>query len=249
MSIFQVFFKGSLKMFSFLFSKSKKKANPKPVRSLFWIGAFLLLLSFIIALPIYQNAKMTPEEHWQEGLKALQEENYSKAKTHLLKSAQAQNAEAFYTLGTMEIEGKNKDNKANPVEAAIYFEKAANLGLKNAQYKLALLYDLGEGVPQDKQKALDWMLLAAAQDDLDAIYAAAVWLERGYLNGKEEPYLALSFYEEAAKRGHKNAMTTLVSIYAGGTEIPANKERSMYWKQQLGTVNAPKNNKVSNKKK
>ena len=240
-------------MFSFLFSKSKKKANPKPVRSLFWIGAFLLLVSFMIALPIYKNAQMTPEEHWQEGLKALQEENYSKAKTHLLKSAQSQNAEAFYTLGIMEIEGKNKDNKANPAEAAVYFESAANLGLKGAQYKLALLYDLGEGVPQDKEKALDWMLLAAAQDDLEAIYASAVWLERGYLNGKEEPYLALSFYEEAAKRGHRNAMTTLVSIYAGGTEIPANKERSMYWKQQLNAIQEPKqqtkNNKVSNKKK
>ena len=239
-------------MFSFLFSKSnsKKKSNPKPIRSLFWIGAFLLLLSFIVVLPIYKNARMSPEEHWQEGLKALEEGDYPNAKTHILKSAQAQNAKAFYTLGMMEIEGKNKDKKANPVEAAAYFENAANLGLKEAQYKLALLYDQGEGVPEDKEKALNWVLLAAAQDDLEAIYAAAVWLERGYLNKKEEPYLALSFYEEAAKKGHQNAMTTLISIYAGGTEIPANKERSMYWKQQLNTIKAPKNNsKVSNKKK
>lgn len=236
-------------MFSFLFQKSnKKKKNIKPIRSLFWVGAFLLLLSFLIVLPIYKNAKMTPDEHWQEGLKSLQEGDYSNAKTHILKSAQAQNAKAFFTLGTMELEGKNKANKANPVEAASYFESAANLGLKEAQYKLALLYDLGEGVPQDKQKALDWMLLAAAQDDLNAIYAVAVWLDRGYLNGKEEPYLALSFYEDAAKRGHKNAITTLVSIYAGGTEIPANKERSAFWKKQLNTTANQQNNKSTKRK-
>ena len=96
-------------MFSFLFQKSnKKKKNIKPVRSLFWVGAFLLLLSFLIVLPIYKNAKMTPDEHWQEGLKSLQEGDYSNAKTHILKSAQAQNAKAFFTLGTMELEGKNK---------------------------------------------------------------------------------------------------------------------------------------------
>ena len=229
-------------MFSLFFQKSDKKrrSNPKPIRSLFWVGAFLILLSFIIILPIYKNAKMTPEEHWQEGLIALQNQKYGKAKTHLLKAAQSKNALAFYTLGMMEIEGKNSDSKANPTDAAVYFESAANLGLKEAQYRLALLYDLGEGVPQDKRTALNWMLLAAAQGDIDAIFAAAVWLERGY-SGRPELYMALNLYEDAAKAGHQNAITTLISLYAGGSEVPANLDRSNYWKEQLQRIKDRKN--------
>ena len=221
-------------MFS-LFSRNSAKRNQKPIRSLLWVGSFLLLLSFVIILPIYKNARMTPEEHWQEGIAALKDAKYEKAKTHFLKVAQSQNAKAFYTLGTMEMEGKNKDKKANPAEAATYFESAAYLGLSEAQYSLALLYDRGEGVAQDKRKALDWSLLAAAQGNVDAMYSSAVWLERGY-SGESEPYLALNLYEAAAKSGHQNSMTTLISIYAGGTEIPANKERSDYWKNQLKAV-------------
>jgi len=213
-----------------MFKKNKK--NIRPVRALFWIGAFLLLLSFVVLLPIYKTANMTPTEHLHSGLLALQQEKYAKAKTHLLRAAQNKNAKAFFVLGSMELEGKNEKAKANPKEAAIYFENAANLGMKDAQYTLALLYDRGEGVPQDKQKALNWGLLAAAQGDVNALYATAVWLERGY-SGKPEPHQALNLYEHAASQGHKNSMASLISIYSGGTEIPANKDRAQYWKQKL----------------
>ena len=215
-----------------MFEKSKK--NLRPVRALFWILAFLLLLSFVIVLPIYKNANMSASEHMHHGLLALQEEKYTKAKTHLLRAAQSQNAKAFFILASMELEGKNEKAKANPKEAAFYLENAANLGMKDAQYTLALLYDRGEGVIQDKHKALNWALLAAAQRDVKALYSCAVWLERGY-SGKPEPHQALNFYEYAAAQGHQNAMATLISIYSGGTEIPANKERAEYWKKQLQT--------------
>ena len=224
-------------MFS-LFRKNKgEKSNLRPVRSLFWVGAFLFLFSFVILLPIYKNANMTESQHLQEGLLALSQQNYSKARAHLLQAAQNKNAQAFYILGKMEMEGKNAEDKANPTQEAGYFENAANLGLKDAQYILALLYDRGEGVAQSKEKALDWGLLAAAQGDINATYAAAVWLERGY-SGKAEPHLALTLYEYAAEKGHQNAMATLISIYSGGTEIPVNIDRANYWKNQLKTAKA-----------
>ena len=46
--------------------------------------------------------------------------------------------------------------------AAVNFEKSANLGYRHGQYMIALLYDRGEGVIENKQKALNWALLAAA---------------------------------------------------------------------------------------
>ena len=126
-------------MFSLLVKKNDKKSKKsiRPIRSLLWIGAFLFLFSFVVLLPIYKTAKMTPDEHFQKGLVALNKEKYGKAKAHLLKAAQAQNAQAFYTLAIMELEGKNQEKKARPFEAASYFENAANLGMKEAQYSLA----------------------------------------------------------------------------------------------------------------
>ncbi len=219
-------------MFSLFYKKSTKKADICPVRAVFFVVAFLLLLAFLILIPIYKNANLTPQQHLQYALVALKQDQYPKAKAHLLRATKAQNAYALYILGTMEIEGKNNDKKANPKQAAVYFESAADLGLKEAQYALALLYDRGEGVEQDKKKALKWAKMAAAQGDINAIYASAVWFERGY-SGTAEQHAALILYEQAAERGHLNAMTTLVSIYSGGTDIPANKQRAEFWKNQL----------------
>ena len=208
------------------------RLKQKPIRLFFFLGALLLLLSFVIAFPIYRSATMTAEQHMAQGMLDLKNKKFTSAQAHLRKAAQNQNAKAFFVLAQMEMEGKNEKNKANPQQAAVYFENAARLGLKEAQYQLALLYDRGEGVIQNKEKALDWGLLAAAQGSVDAMYATAVWLERGY-SGKPEPYQALTLYETAAEKGHQNAMTTLVSIYAGTEEIPANKERALYWKNKI----------------
>ena len=208
------------------------RLKQKPMRLFFLLGFFILLLSFLVAFPIYKSATMTQEEHMQQGLVDLKNKKFTSAQAHLRKAAQNQNANAFFILGQMEMEGKNGKNKADPKQAATYFENAARLGLKEAQYQLALLYDRAEGVEQNKNKALDWGLLSAAQENIDAMYASAVWLERGY-SGKPEPYQALTLYEAAAQKGHKNAITTLISIYAGTEEIPANKERALYWKNKL----------------
>ena len=221
-------------------SKKNKKNSKIPVRALLWICSFLFLTTFLLMLPIYKNVKMTSLQHLQHGLVALQNSKYAKAKTHLLHVAQNQDihasaeqkARAFFALGSMEIEGKNINSKANPKEAAFYFEKAASLGFKDAQYMLALLYDRGEGVDQNKEKALYWGLLSAAQGDINASYAVAVWLERGY-NGQAEPYQALKLYEYAASKGHRNAIISLISIYSGGTDIPKDVRKADYWKKQL----------------
>jgi len=227
------------------------RLKQKPVRTFFLVGSLILLICFAIALPIYRSANMTPEEHFRQGLADLTNNKFASAQTHLRKVAQKQqNAQAFLILAQMEMEGKNAQQKANPKQAAEYFEQAALLGIKEAQYQLALLYDRGEGVAQNPQNALKWSLLAAAQGHVEAMYAAAVWLERGY-TGKSEPYQALTLYESAAEKGHKRAMTTLVSIYAGTENVPANKERGLYWKnklQQTIKAPAPQQTKTQNKK-
>ncbi len=51
----------------------------------------------------------------------------------------------------------------NDVEAAQWFRRAADQGLADAQYSLAVMYMDGRGVAHDEYEALDWFTLAAQQ--------------------------------------------------------------------------------------
>jgi TPR repeat protein len=50
-----------------------------------------------------------------------------------------------------------------------WFRLAADQGDFDGQYELALIYQVGRGVPQDYVEAYKWFSLAAAQDDSFAV--------------------------------------------------------------------------------
>lgn len=54
-------------------------------------------------------------------------------------------------------------------EAAKWYQRAADLGLGDAQYDLGLMYAKGQGVPQDYVRARMWLNLSAAQGNKDAV--------------------------------------------------------------------------------
>ena len=127
-----------------------------------------------------------------------------------------------------------------PIVAASYFGKAAEKGYRPAQYQLALMYDRGEGVPEDKQKALHWAIQSAKDGNSEALFTVAVWLDRGY-GGKREFSEVLSFYELSAAAGSPKAMASLISIYQGGEEdVPADKQKAAYWRQRLNELKGKK---------
>ena len=156
---------------------------------------------------------MSPQDHLRAGLSAYQLKDYKSAGRHLKAASQQNDAAAFFILGSMQLTGQGMPKDAK--SAAVNFEKSANLGYRHGQYMIALLYDRGEGVIENKQKALNWALLAAAQGDREATYASAVWLERGY-SGKSEPFLAVSLYEKAAEQDFAPAQTLVGIMYAKG---------------------------------
>ena len=194
------------------------------------LAAFVIITAAAVVYPVFKYAMMSPQDHLHAGLSAYQLKDYKSAGRHLKAASQQNDAAAFFILGSMQLTGQGMPKDAK--SAAINFEKSANLGYRHGQYMIALLYDRGEGVIENKQKALNWALLAAAQGDREATYASAVWLERGY-SGKSEPFLAVSLYEKAAEQGHVNAMKSLISIYGGDAGVPKNKERAGYWMNKL----------------
>lgn len=219
--------------------------NKKKISGLSTLVFILIVLSLIgIGAVTLKDFFMTPSEQLQTAIAALEDGRIRKAERYFLMANESDDKDAAvtsaYYLGQMYLaEGeKVKDNiqKAAPnyKKAALFLEKAAVSGIADAQYKLALMYDTGDKIPENRAKALSWMNEAAKQGYPDALYGLGVWLERGYM-GEDIPMdKVIMLYEQAAANGNANAMTSLVAIYSGGfKDIPANPQRAALWMENL----------------
>ena len=105
--------------------------------------------------------------------------------------------------------------------------RAAKKGLPKAQYELALMFDVGDKIPENRLEANKWMEKAANAGMPEALYAMGVWTERG--NFKEANLkAAINYYEQAAQKGYKNAIISLIAIYAD-----TNKDQQLFWINKL----------------
>ncbi|MDF0603767.1 tetratricopeptide repeat protein [Psychromarinibacter sp. C21-152] len=87
---------------------------------------------------------------------------------------------------------------------------AAEAGDANAQNILADAYDEGNGVPQDRDTALDWWEKSAAQDFPRALY------NLGLFHQESDPDRAAGYYERAAAQGNDGAMVNLGHLLERG---------------------------------
>lgn len=109
--------------------------------------------------------------------------------------------------------------------------KAEN-GDAKAQYSLGACYALGEGVAQDKKKALEYYLLAAEQGDRNAQFAAAACYSYGK-GTEQDKNRAFELYLQAAKQGHDKAQFAVGHFYEygqGGVEQDHDKAVEWYRK-------------------
>ena len=90
------------------------------------------------------------------------EKDKDKAMMYYQKAAERGNAAAMHNLAVLEAD------RGNSVSAADWFLKAANRGLTDSQFNLAVLYYRGVGVERDMAESYKWFSLAAARGDRDA---------------------------------------------------------------------------------
>jgi len=96
--------------------------------------------------------------------------NYSESGKWYAKAAAQGIAEAQFQLGVRYYE-HGKQAKKNYGNAFSWFYKAANQGMAEAQYNVALMYQLGRGVPTNRVEAYKWYLVSAAQGYTKALAA------------------------------------------------------------------------------
>jgi len=104
----------------------------------------------------------------------------------------------------------------------------ANNGDAEAQRHVATLYDQGEGVTGDPQKAIAWFRAAALQGDPQAQYDLGLMYAKGRGTAKDD-VRAAEWFEQAAERGFASAQYRLGIVYAEGVGVEKNNEKSIYW--------------------
>jgi localization factor PodJL len=80
-------------------------------------------------------------------------------------AAAAGNINAMHNLAVLRTDASGRRDYA---QAAIWFRKAAERGLKDSQFNLAVLLERGLGVARNPENAVFWYSLAAVQGDEEA---------------------------------------------------------------------------------
>jgi len=146
----------------------------------------------------------------------------------MLLSSGVANAADFY-------KGLDAFNAGNYKNALAEWTPLAEQGDARAQYSLGIMYDNGEGVPENDKTAVKWYTKAAeqglanAQDDLGIMY--------NYGDGvPENDKTAVKWHTKAAEQGLANAQYNLGVMYANGDGVLTDNRRAYMW-FSLGSYN------------
>ncbi len=131
-------------------------------------------------------------------------------------------ARADYSAGLAAYE------RGDYVVALREWRPLAEQGDAKAQFKLGVMYEFGQGVPQDYAEALQWYRKAAAQGVAEAQYN----LGSMYLKGQGVPQdyaEAVKWYRKPAKRGGAKAQYNLGIMYRTGLGVPQDYAEAVKW--------------------
>ncbi len=124
--------------------------------------------------------------------------------------------------------GMDAYQRGNYVTALSEWRPLAEQGDPSAQFYLGLLYDKGDGVPQDYTMARKWYEKAAAQGyamaqtKLGVLYANGRGVLLNYTKARE-------WFEKAAAQGDAEAQFSLGLLYYYGLGVPQDDVRAYMW--------------------
>ena len=107
-------------------------------------------------------------------------------------------------------------------------KKVAEQSDPEAQFKLGVRYDDGNGVKESKEEAFNWYHKAAEQGHIQAqvFVGDRYYFGEGVEENKEE---AFNWYHKAAELGHSKAQRCLSECYQHGTGTDKNLPLATYW--------------------
>ncbi|MCP4146235.1 MAG: sel1 repeat family protein, partial [bacterium] len=173
---------------------------------------------------VYLNEKQSPE-------------NTCKAIQWFYCAAEMEHPDAQYMLGLLKLKGKGF--RKNRETAVSWFHKAAaqghemaftrlleaaESGFAPAQAKIGILFLHGEGVPQNDEKAYDWLDKAFQQGHYEAEYYLGLsFLERG------DNADGISALYRSAQKGFPDSMVELFLFHLQGKNVEMDLDKALYW--------------------
>jgi localization factor PodJL len=113
-------------------------------------------------------------------------------------------------------------------EGVQLLRRAADRGLAMAQYRLAKLYERGEGVPTDLNLARQWTERAAGAGNRRAMHDLGVYFARGEGAPLDEA-AAFRWFRQAAELGVADSQYNLGVLYQQGRGVGASPSEAMFW--------------------
>ncbi|MGE0595969.1 MAG: hypothetical protein AB7P07_06375 [Hyphomonadaceae bacterium] len=140
----------------------------------------------------------------------------------LEQAAQGGDIIAQYELGLQRIAA------GRGAEGVTMLRRAADRGLAMAQYRLAKLYERGEGVETDLVQARQWTERAAAAGNRRAMHDLGVYFARGEGAPLDEA-AAFRWFRQAAELGVADSQYNLGVLYQQGRGVNASPAEAMFW--------------------
>ena len=124
--------------------------------------------------------------------------------------------------------GRDAFDRSDYETAAKVFRSLAEQNDPRGQYALAIMYDMGEGVPQNSEKALKYYRLAAEQGYADAQNNLGVMYDQG--EGVSVNYNeAMKWYLLAAEQGNQDAPNNIGVMHMIGLGVPRDFFKAHKW--------------------
>src|SRR3989344_196759 len=117
-------------------------------------------------------------------------------------------------------------------ERSAQLQKQANSGDADAQFNLGVMYNKGEGVPEDAAKAVEWFQKAAAQGHDKAQLALGLIYEDGGEGVSKDAAKAAEWWEKAAAQEDARTQAMLGEMYYHGEGVPKNAAKAIEWYQK-----------------
>ncbi len=112
-------------------------------------------------------------------------------------------------------------------------KEAASRGLVMAEYRLAKLYERGEGVPRDMAAARAWTEKAAIGGNRLAMHDLAVFYAEGDA-GPQSYAAAVEWFRAASDLGLVDSQYNLAVLYEQGLGLSEDKSEAAYWFEVAG---------------
>ena len=140
----------------------------------------------------------------------------------LEQAAQAGDLTAQYELALQRLTaGRSQDGVA-------LLRRAADGGFAMAQYRLAKLYERGEGVPVDLNIARQWTERAAGSGNRRAMHDLGVYFARGEGAPRDEA-AAFRWFRQAAELGVGDSQYNLGVLYQQGRGVNRSASEALFW--------------------